>query len=280
MREQVILQNGMDVYGADDAKLGSIHEVYDTYFVVEKGFFFPKDYYIPVSAIDGVDADNRVYLNVTKDVALNQGWDTLPADGYEGSGSYTTTGYGTTDQAIGTTGAAGTAAGTTYGTAAGQPAVGGSEVIAPDYVGATDVAATGDEAARVPVYEEEITPVKREVDRGTVRIEKELVTEDKTITVPVTEERVRVTRVDTNESAPADAADVFQEGVIDVPVRGEEVDIQKTARKTGEVVVEKEAVQRDETVSGEVRREEVRVDDATVGDQNLANQDPKRRKSA
>ena len=60
MTGQVILQNGMDVYGADDAKLGTIHEVRDNYFIVEKGFFFPKDYYIPVSAIEGVDPNNRV----------------------------------------------------------------------------------------------------------------------------------------------------------------------------------------------------------------------------
>ena len=76
------------------------------------------------------------------------------------------------------------------------------------------------------------------------------------------------------------AGDLFQEGVIDVPVRGEEVDVQKTARKTGEVRVEKEAVQRDKTVSGTVRREEVHVDDATVSDENMTSQDLKRRKSA
>ena len=273
MTEQVILQNGMDVYGADDAKLGTIHEVRDNYFIVEKGFFFPKDYYIPVSAIEGVDPNNRVYLNVTKDVALNQGWDTLPADGYASGGSYTTTGYGTTGQAFGTTG---TAAGTAYDATRASS----SEVIAPDYAAATDRPVTCADATRVPVYEEEITPVKREVDRGKVRIEKELVTEDKTITVPVTEERVRVTRVDTNEAAPTDATDVFQEGVIDVPVRGEEVDVQKTARKTGEVLVEKEAVQRDQTVSDKVRREEVHVDDTTVSGENLTDQNLKRRKSA
>ena len=294
MSEQVILQNGMDVYGADDAKLGSIHEVRDNYFIVEKGFFFPKDYYIPVSAIEGVDADNRVYLNVTKDVALNQGWDTLPADGYAGNGSQSNAAYGTTNQVKGSTdqtygemGVAGKVSGKTWGSTTGIPAAGGkpgrtgaSEVISPNYTAATDTPVTDAEATRVPVYEEEITPVKRPVDRGKVRIEKELVTEDKTITVPVTEERVRVTRVDTNESAPTDAGDLFREGVIEVPVRGEEVDLQKTARKTGEVRVEKEAVQHDEKVSGKVRREEVHVDDATVSDKNLTSQDLNRRKSA
>jgi len=248
MEERVILQPGMDVYGADGDKIGSINEVYDNYIMVEKGFFFPKDYYIPIDSIEGVDSDDRVYLTVDKDQVLNQGWDAVP--------DYTATT---------------TASGTGYADA-GRP--GTSEVIAPDYVAQSDVAASGTDATRVPVYEEDLSAAKRRVDRGVVRIEKELVTEDKTITVPVTEERVRVTRVDAADAAStASTADAFREGVIEVPVSGEEVDVQKSARLAGEVVVEKEEVKKDKQVSGTVRREEVHVDDATVagsGDQSGA----------
>jgi len=249
MNNQIMLQNGMDVYGADDAKLGSIHDVRDTYFVIEKGFFFPKDYYIPVSAVAGVDASDRVFLNVTKDVALNQGWDVEPGV-QDATGAYPATDQATIWSAGSESGAA----------ASGYQ---GTEVIDPNYVAASDKPASGADATRVPVYEEEITPIKRGVDRGKVRIEKEIVTENRTITVPVTEERVRITQVDTDESVTANAGDIFEEGVVEVPLRGEEVDVQKTARKTGEVVVEKEAVQRNEQVSGDVRREEVRIDDQT-----------------
>jgi len=264
MENQIYLQNGMDVYGADDAKLGSIHEVRDNYFVVEKGFFFPKDYYIPMTAVASVDQNNHVYLNVTKDVALNQDWDVEPlAEGAIGD-------FPVTDQArVWSAGSETEAVGAVVGSQGIEEMRGQStEVIDPDYVAASDQAATGAEATRVPVYEEEITPVKRSVDRGAVRIEKELVTEDRTITVPVTEERVRVTQVDTDEVVGANAGDVFEEGVVEVPLRGEEVDVQKTARKTGEVIVEKEAVQRDQQVGGTVRREEVRVDDETVQSAN------------
>ncbi len=138
-------------------------------------------------------------------------------------------------------------------------------MIAPDYVASDDrrgVDASG-EALRVPVYEENLTAVTRDVDRGAVRIEKELVTEDRTVTVPVTEERVRVTRVDANDPG-AVGADAFEEGVIEVPVRGQEVDVETTARKAGEVIVEKDAETRTERVGGTVRREEVRVDDQTI----------------
>ncbi|CAA9556917.1 MAG: hypothetical protein AVDCRST_MAG49-2144, partial [uncultured Thermomicrobiales bacterium] len=43
------------------------------------------------------------------------------------------------------------------------------------------------------------------------------------------------------------------------PVRGEEVELTRTARVAEEVEVSKEAVQRTERVAGTVRREEVRV---------------------
>jgi uncharacterized protein (TIGR02271 family) len=283
----------MDVFGADGDKIGSIDGVFSDYVSVKKGFFFPDDHYIPISAIQGVDEEDKVWLSVTKDEALNQGWDRIPE-----SGTFDTTGTTFTeprDQPTGVTNATGGyigseldasgraadtrgVTGSTY-TGQGQDARG--EVIDPNFVAEADPTTGSADATHVPVYEEEITPVKRAVDRGKVRIEKEVVTEDRNITVPVTEERIRVTRVDSNESVAADAADAFQEGTIEVPLRGEEVDIEKTARKTGEVIVDKEAVQRDETVSGTVRRENVRVDDQTrQTDSFTDHRNKKKRKSA
>jgi len=225
MDQQWALREGMTVYGADGDKVGKVIEVGSTYITVEKGFFFPTDYYIPTSAVASV-GDDDVYLTVTKDEALNQAWDQLPAADYATDTAY--------DRPV-TSAADATLADTT----------------------------TGAEQVRVPVYEEEVTPVKRPVERGAVRIEKEVVTEDRTVTVPVTEERVQVSRVDV-DTPGAVGPDAFEEGAIEVPVRGEEIELEKTARQTGEVVVEKEPVRRTERVGDTVRREEVHVDDATV----------------
>jgi hypothetical protein len=38
---------GDEVYGSDGDKVGTVAEVQSGYLVVEKGFFFPTDYYIP-----------------------------------------------------------------------------------------------------------------------------------------------------------------------------------------------------------------------------------------
>src|SRR5215213_8786472 len=70
---------GAEVFGADGDKVGTVSAVYPGYIVVEKGFFFPTDYYIPLSAVANYDAD-RVYLNLAKDAALNSGWDAQPTD--------------------------------------------------------------------------------------------------------------------------------------------------------------------------------------------------------
>src|SRR5687767_6253014 len=68
---------GDDVYGSDGDKVGTVADVQSSYLVVEKGFFFPTDYYIPMSAVTSA-GNGQVQLNVAKDAALNSGWDTVP----------------------------------------------------------------------------------------------------------------------------------------------------------------------------------------------------------
>ena len=241
------ITEGTDVYGSDGEKVGSVVAVQPNYVVVEKGFFFPTDYYVPTSAIASSDG-GQVYLNVTKDEALNQGWDAEPT-----GGDAADVGDATTTAAYGTDAVAGTASLGGTSDLWGEAAV--ARGAAPEV---TRIEA--DEAIVVPIHEEELTATTREREIGEVRIEKSVVAEERTIEVPVTEERVRVKRRAVDR--PVDAADatVFAEGVIEVPIRGEEVELQTRVRVAEEVEVDKEAVQRTEQVSGTVRREEVRVD--------------------
>src|SRR5690349_14320153 len=99
--QQWQIPEGTDVIGADGDKVGKVVAAQAQYIVVEKGFFFPTDYYIPTNAINNYDGD-KVYLNVTKDEALNQGWDrdlsvtdTAYDTAYETSGTHATTGVAT-----------------------------------------------------------------------------------------------------------------------------------------------------------------------------------------
>src|SRR5690242_8149576 len=71
------IQVGDDVFGSDGEKVGTVAEVQRDYLVVEKGFFFPTDYYIPLSAVMTVGS-GEIYLTVSKDDALQSGWETVP----------------------------------------------------------------------------------------------------------------------------------------------------------------------------------------------------------
>ncbi len=245
------ITEGTDDISSDGDKVGKVTAVYHQHIVVEKGFFFPTDYYIPTSAISTYDGD-KIYLTVTKDQALNQGWDTEP------------TATTTTDTYVEptTTTTTDTTAGTYADQTAGTTAFGITTDV--DRADSTDTRTVGQgETINVPVQEEELTATRQQVERGAVRVEKDVVEEEQTLEVPVTEERVNVQRRAVDRAA-TDADVTFEEGAIEVPVRGEEVVAEKRARVREEVEISKEPVERVERVSGTVRREEVHVDDATT----------------
>lgn len=335
------LRPGAEVCGVDGEKVGKIAEVHPDHVVVEKGLIFREDHLIPSSAIASVGEDGTVYLNVSRDEAVNLAWAnpaTTPEGGtspglgdesydptYDGQGRLTPAGQEAVDRATGAAEPVGEAADETadrmgggagpadeLGTTDAEDQTGLGEVgklarmvepaatagltgttdaaatmavaSMPGYTGetATDEAAWSDrdggnggpvsarretsdlesEATRinVPVHDEELVPVKRDVDLGSVRVEKEVVTEERTITVPITEERLRITRQAADGTGGEDA-DAFGEDVIEIPIRGEQIEVVKRPMTTGEVVIEKETVQRTERVGDTVRREEVRVEE-------------------
>ena len=232
---------GDDVYGSDGDKVGTVAEVQSSYLVVEKGFFFPTDYYIPTSAVASA-GDGQVTLNVAKDAALNSGWDTIPD----------VVPTGMTDS--GTVFADGDVSTVDRGSGSSRAEMAGYDVAAEDNL-------------RIPVMEEELTATVRQQEGGSVRIEKRVVEEDRVLDVPVTDEQIRVERRIVNRPVGTGETQAFEEIVIDVPLTTEQVELQKQARVAEEIVVSKEAVQRTERVSDTVRREEVYVDeDATLTD--------------
>jgi uncharacterized protein (TIGR02271 family) len=229
---------GMDVFGADGDKVGTIVTVGTTYLVVEKGFFFPTDYYIPLAAIARIDRDDdAVWLTVSKDEALRQGWDVVPTTDVAAEAAAATT---ATAHVVDWTG---TPAASTRGTTVMQD---------------------DNDTVVVPVHEEALTATRTPVERGAVRIAKDVVAEEQALDVPVTEEQVHVERRAVDR--PVDPGeDAFQERVIEVPIRGEEVVLEKQARVVEEIELTKEAVHRTEQVRGTVRREQVWIGDDTAG---------------
>jgi uncharacterized protein (TIGR02271 family) len=212
-----------EVYGSDGDKVGTVAAAYPGYIVVEKGFFFPTDYYVPRSAIGSVDSD-QIYLTVTKDAALHSGWNAKPVD-LETATTATTAG----------------------------------SLSESNEMAAQRIESEGE--IHIPVFEEELIATVRPRQTGTVHIEKDVVTEEQTLDVPLTEEQVRVERRVIDRPATEADTGAFEDMVMEVPLRTETVDVQKEPRVTEEVVISKEAVQRTEQVSGTVLHEEVFIDE-------------------
>lgn len=77
---QYHLQQGAEVFGTDGNKMGKVKSWDDHFLVVEKGKIFSTDYYVPFAAVASY-TEQEVFLNVTKDEALNKGWENEPVAG-------------------------------------------------------------------------------------------------------------------------------------------------------------------------------------------------------
>lgn len=246
------IQSGWDVYGSDGEKIGDVSDIGANYVLVTKGFLFTKDIYIPMSAISGIEQD-RVYVNASKDQIDNMGWDQAPMEdtGYtaqtSGVTNYETTAAMDNDAIM--TSQTTTTADTDY------------VVAQPVQTQTTDV--VDDDTLRVRRYEEELQAQKVAREAGAVRVSKDVVEEQQTLEVPVTREEVHVRSV-TVDRAATDTTDAFKEGVIEVPVREEDVTVSKSARVAEELEIEKRAVQETERVTDTVRKERVNIEQ--VGD--------------
>jgi len=257
-RSTLNISAGQDVYGADGAKVGNVSGMEGDYIVVSKGFFFPTDYYIPTGAINSADADG-IYLNVTKDEALNQGWDMLPD-----TTAYRPDQMGTSQEVLDQTVVdAGLHIDNPVPRATSDVGLGESADEPFDHQSTTRASHVDDEdALRVELAEEELTAQVRPVERGAVHIDKVVTDEQQTLDVPVTEERVTVNRrIIDREVAPGETT--FEDATIEVPIRGEEIEVDKRARVREEIEIEKEAVTETERVTDTVRREEARITDDT-----------------
>jgi len=252
-------RDGDTVVSSDGEKIGKLRAIEGNQLIIEKGWLFPTEFAIPVNAINTYDQDGgNIQLNVSKDQAMNSGWDTNSGSGstYYGSEDVVTTG--------GVTGMASSQtldddllnAGTTMETTTTTSRTGGMT--------------RGDDTIVVPVHEETLEAVTTPREAGAVRINKEVITEDQTLTVPVTEEKVNITRqVVDRDTVTGETA--FRDETIEVPLERDEVSLRTRGRVAEEVQVSKETVQREQDVTGRVRREVVNVENNTDEGSTVSN---------
>ncbi len=120
----------------------------------------------------------------------------------------------------------------------------------------------------VQAREEQLRVHKSPVETGEVKVRKEVHTEHKTIDVPVMREEVVIER--RPASGPAAAGDLGAGQEIRIPVREEEVSVEKQAVVKEEVSVGKRRVAGTQRVDETLRKEEIKIDaegDVKVRDQ-------------
>ena len=118
--------------------------------------------------------------------------------------------------------------------------------------------------------EEELVAHKQSVETGQVQIGKEIVSEQRTLDVPVTREQVTVERHPVDRRPSDRPMDEHDETIL-MPVHQEQIELEKQAVVYEEVGVGKREVQENQEVSGTVRREEARIE--REGDVKVAGAD-------
>ncbi len=272
--QQVIGTTAVD---ADGDKIGKVSEIYlddetgrPEWATVNTGLFGTKETFVPLAQAD-LSGDT---LRFPYDKAKVKDAPKVDTDGhlspqeeqelyrYYGLGSGTTTDT-TTQTTTGTAGLAGTAgvAGTAGHTDRDR------DGIRDDVRGAVGHDTSGPTTDNAMTRSEERLNVgTRSEEVGRARLRKYVVTENVTETVPVSREEVRVERepiTDANRGAAYDGAAISEEEH-EVVLREERPVVDKEAVAVERVRLGTETVRDTETVGGEVRKEEIEVDEDTA----------------
>lgn len=106
--------------------------------------------------------------------------------------------------------------------------------------------------------EEQLDIIKQQVTTGTVNLRTEVVTEDKNITVPVTREELVIEKT-VPDSETCDREEPVTE-TVRIPLREEQVEINKKMVELEDVNVYRRQFQTTETVNETVKKEQLRVE--------------------
>jgi uncharacterized protein (TIGR02271 family) len=114
----------------------------------------------------------------------------------------------------------------------------------------------------MPLREEQFRAAKTTEQAGEVRVGKSVREEQASIDVPVTHDEVEIKRVATDRPATGDEGALGEGGTIRVPVTSERVEVTKEPRVTEEIEISRRPATETQHVSETVRREQAEVDEA------------------
>lgn len=221
------IEEGVVARSSDGEKIGKVSAMNDDSFTVQKGFFFPEDFMFRYEDVQDFRDGELILSTHQKDLA---DWREPSYSGWSQVRDINTGGLNATPRA--------------------------------EYQ--DRYSHWGKDNVSVPVMEEELQAQKTLRQAGEVKLRKIVHTELKHFTIPVMREEVRVERVPASESTATTGtlqdAGAFKEKTVSVPVMEEEVTITKRPVLKEEVRLTKERIEESQDVSGEVRKEKVEVE--------------------
>lgn len=123
----------------------------------------------------------------------------------------------------------------------------------------------------IPIIEEKMEVGKREVETGGVRLKSRVVQENVQENINLRSEHVHVEQTPVNRPATAADLEAFKEGTIEMKEYAEVPVVSKEAYVTGEVSLEKEVSEKNQTVEGTIRKTEVDTENFTEKTDKLTN---------
>ncbi|TYS14510.1 YsnF/AvaK domain-containing protein [Rossellomorea vietnamensis] len=119
---------------------------------------------------------------------------------------------------------------------------------------------TADQEESMELREERLSVDKEEVKTGEITIGKDVVEEERSVDVPVRHEEVYVEKRHLADGETRTAADLGDEEEIRIPVVEEKVEVKKKPVVTDEVVIGKRTTEETEHIHDTVKKEEVHLD--------------------
>jgi uncharacterized protein (TIGR02271 family) len=123
----------------------------------------------------------------------------------------------------------------------------------------------------IPLYQENVSVGKREVDAGSVTIKKVVKTETVNQPVELRRETISIDKQPgSGTGQSADQSKAFTEQQFTIQLKKEEPVMQKQVVQTGRAVVSKQSQTEQTTVQGEIRKEDVAVDKGNAQDVKIS----------
>ena len=240
---------GRTVVDAAGDKIGTVEQVYvndasgEPDWVTLRTGLFGKDRFAPLykSSIDGDDLVLPYSKDVVKDSPAVSDTDHLDKDESDALFAYYQQYLGSGDTYQGGTDTASVARDRTDAQA--QP-----------------VAGSGNDSEYLTRSEEQLRVGTQQVEAGRAGIRKYVVTEQQTVTVPVSHDEVRVVREPLQPGDTADGATIGEDS-IEVPLMEDQVRVDKQVVGVEKVRLATETVTEQQNVTGEVRKEQIELED-------------------